>query len=226
MVLLVLARSHAQAGRRRPRLSGEPRRAGPRMVSHDRQCRSASDSSVNRTAERFVPQTCDAPGVRFCKPSPTRRAARVRNSSGFQRNDTTASRGSASCVTGPTARAGPRNARGLGGRTGRVQPDARGPRRYRHAGGRLGGERSWCLVRPRSSGDNRASRRAANMAAPRAVVAYCVEYLGGRAFGPCEHREIVTSSGASPCEIKPLYRAASVTDHTPHGPYRTTATTA
>src|SRR5690606_16799648 len=69
----------------------------------------------------------------------------------------------------------------------------------------LGATRGSCSA-PASDapGDGRACRRAANMAAPGAVVACCCRKSPGRrAFGP---------GVSTPCEIKPLSRAASVSD--------------
>src|SRR5690554_3123409 len=54
------------------------------------------------------------------------------------------------------------------------------------------------------------------MPAPGAVAAHCKRDRGRRAFGPvCRIRWRQGTAGATPCEIKPLYRDASVADQTP-----------
>src|SRR5690606_23593456 len=51
------------------------------------------------------------------------------------------------------------------------------------------------------------------MSAPGAVAAHCKRDRGRRAFGPvCRIRWRQGTAGATPCEIKPLYRDASVAD--------------
>src|SRR5690554_4662470 len=54
------------------------------------------------------------------------------------------------------------------------------------------------------------------MSAPGAVAAHCIRDRGRWAFGPvCRFLHRRGGAGATPCEIKPLYRDASVADQTP-----------
>ena len=54
------------------------------------------------------------------------------------------------------------------------------------------------------------------MAAPEAVVAYCIGYRGGGGLSAHSSDATPKRLSLTPCEINPLYRSTSVADHDPH----------